>query len=262
MVHAQNAETNLHAEVPRAREAARRLTADFLPKVRASGGPISALVADGGGPALRSALVALTTPGGPMTLFSTSFVVATDREGRGIARDIANESDDRMRGMDLRTTFESVRKALVGQETLSDGELPAVGDVPSRVVLVAAVPLRNAQGEIVGSLAAGITYGTLARMIDGALRGGVGNSVFWTGIRVGERVLPSTGDRDVVARWLVPPVLIQKIPTAEAQRVASAGGEQYFHFAEGGRGWGGVVASLPALPNGQLVLFRSEASQR
>jgi hypothetical protein len=261
-MHAERAATNLRADVPRAREAAQRAVDGFGPKVRELSPLIATSLVGNDAPAIRSALVGFTTPGGPMTLYPTSFVAVTDREGRALARDVPNESDDRMKGLDLKAIFPCVRQALEGRDGTCVGELPAVGDVPSRVVLVGAAPVKNPANEVIGVISAGLTYGAVARMIDSAIRPHVGDAVLWTSLRWNGRILPSGRDRDVPHRWIVPESLVRVVPAADATRVASAGGEHFWPFQQDGRGWGGAVAALAMIPDTQLVLFRSEASQR
>ena len=96
-----------------------------------------------------------------MTLYPTSFVAVTGRDGVAIARDIANESEDRMKGMDLKALFSCVRQATEGREGLCVGEIPPVGNLPSRVMLVAAAPIKNAANEVIGTISAGLTYDSL-----------------------------------------------------------------------------------------------------
>jgi hypothetical protein len=260
--HANASAQNLRADLGRAREAAQRTVDGYVPKVRELVGPITAPLTGNDPPAIRSTLVGFTTPGGPMTLYPTSFVAVTGRDGIAIARDIANESEDRMKGMDLKALFSCVRQATEGIEGMCVGEIPPVGNLPSRVMLVAAAPIKNAANEVIGTISAGLTYGAVARMIDSAVRGHVGDAVFWTGLRYHGRVLPSGTDQDVPRRWLVPASLIREIPAAQAQRIESAGGEHFFPFIQDNRGWAGVIAALPMIPETQVVLFRSEASQR
>lgn len=259
---AQQSATLLRADGQRAKEAAQRTVADYLPKIRELVAQISGPVNANDPPVIRSTLVGFTTPGGPMTLYPTSFVTVTGRDGIALARDIPNESDDRMKGMDLKVPFACVRAALEGRDGLCVGELPAVGNTPSRVVLVAAAPIKNPANEVVGAIAAGLTYGAIARMIDGATRGSVGGAVFWTGLRWHGRVLPAGNDQDVPRRWLVPDSLVREIPRADAQRIETSGGEHYWPFIQDNRGWAGAIIALPMIPETQVVLFRSEASQR
>lgn len=260
--HAHASAQNLRADLAHAREAAQRTVDGYLPKVRELVGPITAPLAGNDAPAIRSTLVGFTTPGGPMTLFPTSFVVVTGRDGVAIARDVANESEDRMKGMDVKALFTCVRQATEGRDGMCVGELPPVANLPSRVMLVAAAPIKNSANEVIGTISAGITYGALARMIDSAVRPHVGDAVFWTGLRYHGRVLPSGADQDVPRRWLVPAPLIQAIPAEQAQRIEREGGEYFFPFIQDNRGWAGVIAALPMIPETQVVLFRSEASQR
>lgn len=260
--HANASAQNLRADTQRAREAAQRTVDGYLPKIRELVGPITAPLTGNDPPAIRSTLVGFTTPGGPMTLYPTSFVAVTGRDGVALARDIANESDDRMKGMDLKVPFACVRQALEGREGVCVGELPAVGNVPSRVLLVAVAPIKNPANEVIGTISAGLTYGAIARMIDSAVRGTVGDAVFWTGLRWHGRVLPSGTDQDVPRRWLVPASLIREIPAADAQRIERAGGEHFYPFIQDNRGWAGSIAALSMIPETQVVLFRSEASQR
>jgi|LNFM01.2.fsa_nt_gb hypothetical protein len=262
MVHAQTSVTNLRADMQRARTAAQRAVDGFVPKVLELAGPAAAPLTNNDPVALRSTLVGFTTPGGPMTLYPTSFVAVTGRDGLALARDLPNESDDRMKGMDLRAPFACVRAALEGRQGMCVGELPAVQNVPSRVLLVAVAPVKNAAGETIGSISAGLTFGVLSRMIDTAVRGNVGDSVFWTGLRYRDRVLPAGTDQDVAPRWRVPQSLVRTIPAVDAMRIEQAGGEHFYPFEQDGRGWGGAIGSLPFLPGALLVLFRSEASQR
>jgi hypothetical protein len=261
-MHGEESAAALRADLGRAREASRRVTDQFGPRVRELVSQVAAPMAGNDPPALRSALVGFTTPGGPMTLFPTSFVAVTDREGRAMARDVPNETDDRMKGLPLKDLFSCVRGALEGRDGVCVGELPAVGAVPSRVLLVAAAPVRDGSQSVIGALAAGITFGALARMIDGAVRPGVGSAVLWTGLRMGTRVLPAGTDQDVPRRWLVPDSLIRVIPAAQANALAGTAGEHVWAFSQDGRGWGGAVGSLPTIPGAALVLFRSEANQR
>lgn len=262
LAHAQTSATALREDMQRARTAAQRAVEGFVPKVRELVGPVTGPVTNNDPVALRSTLVGFTTPGGPMTLYPTSFVAVTNRDGVALARDLPNESDDRMKGMDLRAPFECVRAALAGREGMCVGELPAVQNVPSRVLLVAAAPIKNAAGETIGSISAGLTFGVFSRMIDTAVRGQVGGAVFWTGVRYQDRVLPSGTDQDVAPRWRVPASLIRTIPAADAMRIEQAGGEHFYPFEQDGRGWAGGIGALPFLPRTLLVLFRSEASQR
>jgi hypothetical protein len=261
-VAAQTSVTNLRADLARAREGAQRAVDSLLPKVRELVQPVATPIANNDMAALRSTLVGFTTPGGPMTLLPASFVAVTGREGLVLSRDLPNESEDRMKGMDLRVPFPCVRQALEGREGQCVGELPPEGSVPSRVILMAAVPVKNSSDEVIGAVSAGLTFGALSRMIDTAVRGSIGDAVFWTGLRRGERVLPSGTDQDVPRRWLVPESLIRVIPAAEASRVAQSGGEHFWPFEQDGRGWAGAIGALPFLEGTQIVLFRSEASQR
>jgi hypothetical protein len=260
-LHGEASAQALRGDALRARDGAQRVTEQFGPRVTELASQIAAPVTANDPPGIRAALVGFTTPGGPMTLFPTSFVAVTDREGRALARDVANESDDRMKGTVLAELFPCVRAALTGRGGTCVGELPAVSNVPSRVVLVAAAPVRNAGQEVVGALAAGLTFGALARMIDGAVRPGVGSAVLWTGLRRGGRVLPSGADQDVPRRWLVPDSLVRAIPSTVGS-LEGGTGVQVWSFTQDGRGWGGAVAALPTIPGADLVLFRSEASQR
>ncbi len=251
---AQVSEAALRADMPRALDATNRLTSGMVSTVQSATAAVARPMAANEPGNLRAELVSLTTPGGPFTLYSFSFVVAIDREGRVVARDRANESDDRMKGMLLRPLFNCVAKALEDHGELCVGELPAEGETPSRVVLMATAPLHDAQNQVVGALAAGITFGQLTRLIDAATRTGVGDAVFWTGLHSGGRVFPSGRDRDVVARWLVPDILVRRVPATIASTT-------YLHYVEDGRGWGAAYAPLPTIANTELVLFRSEARQ-
>lgn len=262
LTHAQASAANLQADTRRAREAVQRTVDGFLPKIRELVTPVTAPVLGNDAPALRSTLVGFTTPGGAMTLYPTSFVTVTNREGVSLARDIANESDDRMKGMDLRVHFACVRQALEGREGTCVGELPAVGAMPSRVLLVAVAPIKNPANEVIGTVSAGLTYGSISRMVDATLRGSIGDAVFWTGLRWRGRVMPSGTDRDVAPRWLVPASLVREIRAADAQRIETAGGEHFWPFVQDNRGWAGALAALPSMPETQIVLFRSEANQR
>jgi hypothetical protein len=131
------------------------------------------------------------------------------------------------------------------------------------VYLVAAVPVRDAQNNIIGSLAAGVSYGPLARAITTAVRVHAGDQpILWVGLQRNGRVLPSGRDRDVPERWLVPASLIGRIPANAAQRLATGNGTMTWTFVEDGqRGWAGALATLPQLEGTNLVLFRSEAQQ-
>lgn len=253
-VAAQASEAALRADLPRAVDAAGRVTSGMVEKIQSVTSAVARAVAASDNGTLRAELVGLTTPGGPLTMYSFSFVVAVDREGRVIARDRTNDSDDRMKGMQFRPLFTCVAKALEDHGELCVGELPAEGDTPSRAVLMATAPLHDAQNQVIGALAAGVTFGPLARMIDSATRLQVGDAVFWTGLRHNGRVYPSGRDRDVVARWLLPEVLVHRVPPA-------INGTTFVNYVEDGRGWGAAYAPLTSIPATDLVLFRSEARQ-
>jgi hypothetical protein len=254
-VNAQVSEAALRADLPRAIEAANRLTGGMVERVGSVASQIARPLAAGDQGNLRAELVALSTPGGPLTMYSFSFVVAIDRDGRVVARDKPNESDDRMKGMQFRPLFSCVGRALENHAELCVGELPAEGETPSRAVLLAATPLLDAQNQVIGALGAGVTFGPLSRMIDSATRLTTGDAVFWTALRYNGRVFPSGTDRDVTARWLLPAVLVRRAPRTPVTAPT------FVNYIEDGRGWAAAFAPLASIPSTEVLLYRSEARQ-
>jgi hypothetical protein len=131
------------------------------------------------------------------------------------------------------------------------------------VYLVAAVPVRDAQNTVIGALAAGVSYGQLARALDTAVRVHAGQQpVLWVGLERNGRVLPSGRDRDVPERWLIPASLIGRIPANAAQRLSGANAMTTWTFVENQeRGWAGALGAIPQLEGTNVLIFRSEAQQ-
>lgn len=262
---AKRSAAEMPAHVRQAREGMERITTGFVPVLEGLAPALAAPITANNAGNVRYELIGMNTrqvPAGALTFFPTGFVVAVNRDGVAIARNIA-EPDDLMRGMQLAAMFPSVRTALGGTSAAAVGELPPGPDQPSRVYYVAAVPVRGPDGAVVGALAAGISFGQIARSLERAIRTHTGpQPVIWVGLEREGRVLPSGRDRDVPERWLVPQSLVNRIPAGAAAR-ARGGAPVYWEFVEDAqRGWAGALASLPTLEGTNLLLFRSEASQR
>jgi hypothetical protein len=262
---ARRSATQVPTHVRDAREGLDRLTRGFQPVLEGLAPHLAAPMAAHNTENIRFALIGLgseQTPSGSLAFFPTGFVVAVGMDGIAIARNVA-EPDDLMHGMPLANMFSSVRDAIAGHGGQSVGELPATADSPSRVYLVAAVPVRDVSGTILGALAAGISYGQLARSLDTAVRVHSGQEpVLWVGLRRNGRVLPSGHDRDVPERWLIPQPLISAIPRDADARIEAGHGQFVWTFIEGdARGWGGSLAAQPQLQDTTIVIFRSEARQ-
>jgi hypothetical protein len=256
----------MRAHVQQAREGLDRLTQSFVPLLEALAPSLAQPIATNRTDDVRFELIGMgtrQTPVGTLSFFPTGFVAAVGRDGRAIARNIA-EPDDLMRGLPLATMFPPVRAALEGRSTMGVGEMPPSQDQPSRVYLVAAVPVRDAQQNVVGALTSGISYGQLARSVERAIRVHTGTEpVLWVGLRRNDRVLPSGADKDVPPRWLVPQPLVAQIPRDAEARLRAGNGVFTWSFVENGqRGWGAALATLPQLEGTSLLLFRSEAMQR
>jgi hypothetical protein len=248
-----------------ARAGVEQLTRAFVPVLEGLAPSLTQPMTAHDNAGIRFALLGMQaqhTPAGSLSFFPTGFIVATGVDGVAIARNI-DEQSDLMRGTNLAALFPSVRNGVAGTSGLGIGELPATPDQPARVYLVAAVPVRDAQNNVIGSLAAGISYGPLARAITTAVRVHSGDQpIIWVGLKRGDRVLPSGHDRDVPERWLVPTSLIGRIPPGAESRLASGNGTTTWNFVEDGqRGWAGALATIPQLEGTSLVLFRSEAQQ-
>ncbi len=264
---AHRSEAQMAGHVRDARAGVDQLTRSFVPVLEGLAPSLtqSMTAHDVGG--IRFALIGMAsqhTPAGSLSFFPTGFIVAVGTDGVAIARNI-DETSDLMRGMPMRSLFPSIARALEGTGGLGVGELPAEPNNPSRVELVAAVPVRDAQNTVIGALAAGISFGQLSRAIDTAVRVHAGQEpVIWVGLQRNGRVLPSGHDRDVPARWLVPASLIALIPPNAGQRVAGGATTPFvWTFVESGeRGWAGALASVPQLDGTNMLIFRSEAMQR
>lgn len=264
---AHRSEAQMAGHVREARAGVERLTRSFVPVLEGLAPSLVQSMTTHDVPGVRFTLIGMgsqNTPAGSLSFFPTGFIAAVGPDGLAIARNI-DETRDLMRGMPMRTLFPSVASALGGNSRLGVGELPASPDMPSRVELVAAVPVRDVHGAILGALAAGISYGQLARAIDTAVRVHAGQEpVLWVGLQHGGRVLPSGRDRDVPARWLVPASLIGRIPADAAQRINDGTTAPFVwtFIEESERGWAGAIASVPPLEGTRVLIFRSEAMQR
>lgn len=263
---AKRSAEELRAHVRQAREGIDRLTLGFVPLLESLAPSLAGPIGRNSVDDVRFELIAMNgrqTSAGALSFYPTGFVAAVGRDGQAIARNVP-APDDRMRGLPLATMFPPVRSALEGRSTLGVGELPPSSDQPSRVYLVAAVPVRDAQGAVIGALTAGISYGQLARSIERAIRVHTGTEpVLWVGLQRNGRVLPSGNDKDVPPRWLVPQTLIARIPRDHEARLQASGGVYIWTFIEDGqRGWAGALATLSQLENTRVLIFRSEAMQR
>lgn len=262
---AQRSLTHMTEAVRDARAGVDQLTRSFVPVLDGLAPSLTRSMTAQDIPGIRYALIGMNTQhtaAGSLSFFPTGFIAAVGPDGVALARNV-DESGDLMRGMPLASLFPSIRGALGGTSGLSVGELPASGDSPSRVYLVASVPVRDAANVVIGALAAGISYGQLARSVDTAVRMHTGQTpVVWVGLLRNGRVLPSGHDRDVPERWLVPASLISQIPANSATRLATPNAEFSWTFVEGGeRGWAGALGVLPQLEGTNVLIFRSEAQQ-
>lgn len=261
----RRSEAQMAGHIRDARAGVDQLTRTFVPVLEGLAPSLTRPITTHDNPGVRFALIGMSTqhtPAGSLSFFPTGFITAVGPDGVSMARN-TDETSDLMRGMQLATLFPSIRGALAGTSGLSVGELPATQGTPSRVFLVASVPVRDAQNAVIGALAAGISYGQIARSIDTAVRVHSGQQpVIWVGLVRDGRVLPSGHDRDVAERWLIPAPLIAQIPSNAATRLQGPNAQFTWTFIEGGaRGWGAAMAVLPQLEGTNLVMYRSEAQQ-
>lgn len=260
---ARRSEREAVQHVRQAREGFERLARGYLPLLESLAPDLGAPVSAGNEDGVRMALIAANTrqtAAGSLTGYPAGFTVATDRQGRVIAKNTPAE-EDRMRGTNLVAWAPLVRTALEGQGTLGAAERPADGG-PSTVFLVAAVPIRH-EGNVVGALVSGIAFGRLARALDQTVRLNAGQRpVLWVGLLRNGRVLPSGNDADVQERWLIPRSLVQQIPADTPARLERAGGFSWHFIESGQRGWGAALGRIWQLSDTSIVVFRSEAEQR
>ena len=262
---ARRAETHMADHVRDARAGIDQLTRTFVPVLEGLAPSLtqSMTAHDIGG--VRFALIGMQTEhtaAGSLSFFPTGFITAVGPDGVAIARN-TDEQSDLMRGTNMANLFPAIRDALGGHGTLGVGELPATPDQPSRAYLIATVPVHDAQNNVIGALAAGVSYGQLAHAVTTAVRVHAGQEpVLWIGLERGGRVLPSGRDRDVPERWLVPAALIAQIPPGAATHMSGPNQMTTWTFVEGGqRGWAGALAAVPQLADTRVLIYRSEATQ-
>jgi hypothetical protein len=218
-----------------------------------------------GGPAkeddVRIELTDMSRPGGKLGIAAFGFVAAVGLDGKVIARDKPKD-EDKLKGFNLAVPFSAVQQALQGGEANEVGEFPAVDGYPSSVISVAAVPVRDATGKVVGALAAGRSFGRLAVLAKTYIEVETKKDpVIWVGLLRNGRLFPSGDDSDVMEINLIPKPLVDAVPKDIETRTANPGQTATWTFMESARGWAGVAANLPELQGTRIVIYRSESSQ-
>lgn len=204
-----------------------------------------------------------TEVGRDLTLYPTWFLAVAGVDGKGIAGDRAPDQDF-IPDKDLGAAFPCVRTAIAGTGGHCVGEMASAQGQETRVYLVAAQPIHAADGTTRGVMVAAINYGRLAKAVRETLnlRTARDNVQLHVGFLRNGRVLPSGHDNDVAQAYLVPDVMLPRIPRDAGQRVAG-GGFFTFTFTEnqGRMQWGVAVGQVSALGDTAMIVFRAPLRQ-